>query len=100
MASAVEGLDAANVVVLDARTGAVLSLEETVPLSEAGADRADILKARVERLLAAHVGLGRAIVEVSVETIWPANRLLNADLIPTAALQSAPTRKSAQPIRW
>jgi flagellar M-ring protein FliF len=68
VASAVEGLDAANVAVIDARTGAVLSLEETVPLAEAGADRADILKARVERLLAAHVGQGRAIVEVSVET--------------------------------
>ena len=68
VSSAVSGLEAANVTVIDARTGTVMASEEQVSPADAGRDRADVLKSRVERLLSAHVGPGRAVVEVSVET--------------------------------
>lgn len=68
VSSAVSGLDAARVTVIDARTGRVLASDETVTPSDAGQDLAEVLKLRVERLLSAHVGPGRAVVEVSVDT--------------------------------
>ena len=68
VASAVSGLDATNVTVIDARTGTVMTSEEDVSPGDVGLDRAETLKLRVERLLSAHVGPGRAVVEVSVDT--------------------------------
>lgn len=68
VSSAVSGLDAVNVTVIDARTGTVMSSDDRVSPNDAGRDRADVLKSRVERLLSAHVGVGRAVVEIAVDT--------------------------------
>lgn len=67
VASAVAGLSPDDVAVIDTTSG-------LVPLDQAGqgaggGDRAAELRRNVERLLAAHVGPGRSVVEVNVETV-------------------------------
>jgi flagellar M-ring protein FliF len=71
VASAVAGLDPARVSVIDAAYGAVLRPGEDA--TEAGgqlpgASREAQLRGEIERLLAARVGVDRAIVTVSVDT--------------------------------
>jgi flagellar M-ring protein FliF len=74
VASAVAGLAPDRVSVLDAAHGAVLRMGEAEAEGAAGgarspgASREAALRAEVERLLAARVGEGRAIVTVSVDT--------------------------------
>ena len=69
VASAVAGLEPANVAVIDAN-GTVLGTGDTAAtLATTGDDRADRLKERVTRLLEARVGAGNAIVEISVDTV-------------------------------
>jgi flagellar M-ring protein FliF len=70
-ASAVAGLDPSRVSVIDAAYGAVLRPGEDAADSAAqmpGGARESQLRAEIERLLAARVGVDRAIVTVSVET--------------------------------
>ena len=67
VASSVQGLLPENVTVIDADSGQVLGGAE---LATPGADalgRADALRRNIERLLAARVGPGNAVVQVSVE---------------------------------
>lgn len=64
VAAAVAGLRAQDVAVID--TAAGLIGEEDAP-DQAGSSRAAEIKGNVERLLAAHVGPGKAVVEVAVE---------------------------------
>lgn len=68
IASAVAGLRAEDVSVIDAQSGLVIGAEDDFSTIMNG-DRADELKHSVERLLEARVGLGRAIVEVSIDTL-------------------------------
>lgn len=67
VASAVAGLTAADVSVIDGASGQVIGEER----GETGlaSDRADQLRRNVERLVEARVGAGRAVVEVNVETV-------------------------------
>lgn len=67
VASAVAGLAPEDVSVIDTTAGLVSADDATGP--GAGSDRAAELRRNVERLLAAHVGPGRAVVEVNVETV-------------------------------
>ncbi|WP_254813750.1 flagellar basal-body MS-ring/collar protein FliF [Rhodovulum sp. ES.010] len=68
VASSVAGLAPEDVSVIDANTGTVVT-DDAIPGFGSGADdRSDALKARLERLLAARLGPGRSVVEVSVET--------------------------------
>lgn len=67
VASAVPGLSADDVAVIDSNGALIAIAEEVVPLAGAE-DKAQILRKRVERLLEARVGAGNAIVEVSVDT--------------------------------
>ncbi len=67
VASAVAGLSAEQVSVIDSNGGVVVSDDESA--NNQGGDRADVLRGNVERLLEARVGAGRAIVEVNVETV-------------------------------
>lgn len=67
VASAVTGLTAEDVSIIDSNGGLIGAAEEA-PTS-VGEDRADALRQRVERLLAARVGPGNAVVEVSVDTV-------------------------------
>ncbi|MCV2892419.1 flagellar M-ring protein FliF, partial [Lentibacter sp. XHP0401] len=68
VASAVAGLPAENVTVIDDKGGLIGTGDEATT-SEAGQDKAEALRAKVQNLIEARVGYGNAVVEVSVETI-------------------------------
>ncbi|MGY6535044.1 MAG: flagellar basal-body MS-ring/collar protein FliF [Pararhodobacter sp.] len=67
VASAVAGLTPEGVAVIDSATGAVMGDDEHG--RQHGGERAAELRRNVERLLEAHVGRGRAVVEVHVDTL-------------------------------
>ncbi len=67
VASAVPGLVAENVAVIDAKGGLIGSEDDATPGGTAD-DKADQLRDRVQRLVEARVGNGNAVVEVSVDT--------------------------------
>jgi flagellar M-ring protein FliF len=67
VASAVTGLSPDDVSVIDGK-GELISLDDEAP-ANATDDRAENLRQKVTRLLEARVGLGNAVVEVSVETV-------------------------------
>ena len=67
VASAVPGLDAAGVSIIDAETGQLVGGEESVAGAAAGARRAEEIRANIVRLLTARVGPGNAVVEVAVD---------------------------------
>ncbi|MEP3053586.1 MULTISPECIES: flagellar basal-body MS-ring/collar protein FliF [Rhodobacterales] len=68
VASAVAGLAAEDVAVIDSKGALIGASDDAVPAAGAE-DKAQVLKDRVERLLEARVGFGNAIVEVSVDTV-------------------------------
>ncbi|WP_252731283.1 flagellar basal-body MS-ring/collar protein FliF [Lentibacter algarum] len=68
IASAVAGLSAENVSVIDDKGGLIGATDENTS-AEAGQDKAQMLRARVQNLLEARVGYGNAVVEVSVDTV-------------------------------
>ncbi len=67
VASAVSGLAPEDVSIIDGSGGLIGGVEE--PSANAPDDRAESIRQRVERLLAARVGHGNAVVEVSVDTV-------------------------------
>jgi flagellar M-ring protein FliF len=67
VASSVPGLLPENVTVLDADSGQVLGGPETLTPAANAAARAEDLRQNVERLLAARVGAGNAVVHVTVD---------------------------------
>ena len=69
IASAVAGLSPEDVSVIDGRSGTVVSGDEREVAGSSSEERANALKENIERLLEARVGPGRAVVEVSVETV-------------------------------
>ncbi|MEM9575669.1 MAG: flagellar basal-body MS-ring/collar protein FliF [Pseudomonadota bacterium] len=68
VSSAVAGLASEDVAVIDANGSLIGTTDEVAP-TVGGEDKAEVLKARVERLLEARVGFGNAVVEVSVDTV-------------------------------
>ncbi|WP_428927237.1 flagellar basal-body MS-ring/collar protein FliF [Marinibacterium sp. SX1] len=68
VASAVAGLDIADVAVIDSNGKVVGATEEAASASGAQ-DRAEQLREKVLRLIEARVGRGNAVVEVSVDTV-------------------------------
>lgn len=68
VASAVAGLSPDNVAVIGA-DGALLDAADGPDQTEGNAEWSDRLKQKAERLLEARVGVGNAIVEVSVDTV-------------------------------
>ena len=68
ISSAVAGLASEDVAVIDANGALIGSGDEAAP-TIGGEDKAEVLKARVQRLLEARVGFGNSVVEVSVDTI-------------------------------
>lgn len=69
VASAVAGMQVEDVSVIDGAGGLVYGPDTDLAPGAAGNDRALDIRRRVERLLDAHVGHGRAVVEVSVDTV-------------------------------
>lgn len=66
--SAVPGLSPEAVAVIDDDGGLMSDADGNI-LSPNGDDRAEALRQRAERLLAARVGVGNAVVELSLETV-------------------------------
>ena len=70
VASAITGLDASNVSVIDGATGLIPNTEDpSVQAAGASDARADSLRQSVTRLLEARVGVGKAVVEVTVDPV-------------------------------
>lgn len=69
VAGAVPGLPPDQVTIIDADSGRLLDDASNATLPGQGGTHAAELRRAVERLLEAHVGPGRAVVEVSVETV-------------------------------
>ncbi|SFD69161.1 flagellar basal-body MS-ring/collar protein FliF [Roseivivax sediminis] len=74
VAAAVPGLAPADVAVIDSR-GGLLTAEEDAMSGPSAEDRADALRERVLRLVEARVGIGNAVVEVSVDTITESEQI-------------------------
>jgi flagellar M-ring protein FliF len=69
VAAAVRGMTVEAVTVVDALTGRISGPEGDSTLTAAADDRAAQIRAAVERLLAARVGPGRAVVEVNLDLV-------------------------------
>jgi flagellar M-ring protein FliF len=81
VASAVSGLSPDDVAVIDGNGGLVTGADDPASMAS-GDDRSRMLRERVERLLAAHVGMGNAVVEVSVETQTESESILERTFDP------------------
>ncbi|WP_372605309.1 flagellar basal-body MS-ring/collar protein FliF, partial [Actibacterium sp.] len=68
VASSVARMSPEDVAVIDSEIGLIVAGDDT-HLAAASGDRAEQLKQNVEHLLAARMGPGRAVVEVSVDTV-------------------------------
>lgn len=69
VASAVSGLSPEDVSIIDGRSNVVVSGDETQTGLPATTDKAEALRQNVLRLLEARVGVGKAVVEVAIETV-------------------------------
>lgn len=69
VASAVAGMAPDDVAVIDGQGGVIGGTDSDFAQGGTGTDRAAVLRRSVERLLEAHVGVGRAMVEVTVDTV-------------------------------
>ncbi|KQI69952.1 flagellar M-ring protein FliF [Loktanella sp. 3ANDIMAR09] len=85
VAAAVSGLQPGDVAIIDDR-GGLLSGAEDLSAMTAGSDRAALLRARAERLLAARVGPGNAVVEVSVDTVTEAEQIVERTVDPESRI--------------
>jgi len=81
IASAVPGLAPKDVAVIDG-VGGLISGAETDAATPNSQDRVAELRNRVERLLAARVGSGNAVVEVSVDTVTETESIVERSFDP------------------
>lgn len=81
VASAVAGMRAEDVTVIDANGGVVIG--DVASVNTQGGDRAETMRRNVERLLAARVGVGGAVVEVNVETVTDHETIVERLIDPT-----------------
>jgi flagellar M-ring protein FliF len=79
VASAVSGLRPEDVAVIDSERGLI---PQDGLLMPDGTDRAETLQTRAERLLAARVGVGNAVVEVTVDTVTESESILERRIDP------------------
>ncbi|TVQ55103.1 MAG: flagellar M-ring protein FliF [Rhodobacteraceae bacterium] len=89
VSSAVAGLNPTDVTVIDAAYGAVLRPGEAADDAAqrpAGPNREAMLRAEIERLLAARVGVGKAIVSVAVETQSESETLIERLIDPNSRI--------------
>lgn len=95
VASAVAGLEPDAVAVIDSAGGLVIG-DPSGAAAMAG-DRAELLRRNVVRLLEARVGLGRAVVEVNVETVTDRETIVERLIDPStrAAVSSETEERNA-----
>lgn len=79
--AAVPGLTPDSVAIID-DNGGMLSDADGNAVVPGGEERADNLRERAERLLAARVGVGNAVVEVSVDTITETEQITERHIDP------------------
>ena len=84
VASAVAGLAAEDVSVIDTMSGLVAA--ETGEGSTNASDRSAELRRNVERLIEAHVGHGRSVVEVNVETVTERETIVERRIDPDSRI--------------
>ena len=82
VASAVAGLSPEDVSVIDGNGGLIGATEETK--TNAGEDRAESMRASVQRLLEARVGTGNAVVEVSIDTVTETESIVERTFDPAS----------------
>jgi flagellar M-ring protein FliF len=82
VAAAIAGMRPEDVSVIDSVGGLVPLRGEGANLGTDSADRATMLRQNVERLLAARVGPGSAVVEVSVELVTESEQIIERTLDP------------------
>lgn len=75
VASAVPGMDAESVAVIDGK-GGLIGVEAEGGGTLSADDRASSMRDRVQRLMEARVGVGNAVVEVSVDTVTETESIL------------------------
>ena len=83
--SAVHGLSPSDVAVIDDRGGLISEAGET-PAAALSDERAEVLRQRAERLLAARVGPGNAVVEVSLDTVTESEQILERIVDPDSRI--------------
>lgn len=83
--SAVSGLRPDDVAVIDDAGGLISDTADT-PTSARSDERADILRTRAERLLAARVGAGNAVVEVSLDTVMQSESITERTVDPDSRI--------------
>lgn len=85
IASAVPGMRTEDVSVIDSRKGLILSGEDKADsLMGQSADRAEALRRSVLRMLEARVGPGRAVVEVSLDTVTDRESIVEKRIDPAS----------------
>ncbi len=88
VAAAVSGLNPRDVAVIDSEVGVVLAAGDSEVMGMAAQDatqaRAETLKANIERLLAARVGAGRAVVEVMIDADMDSQTITERIVDPTS----------------
>lgn len=101
VASAVSGMTPADVAVIDS-VGGLVQLGDEQEAGADGRDRAEELRQNVERLLAARVGPGRAVVEVSVDVVTDRESIVEQTFdpqgrVPISSETQEKTSSSSQP---
>lgn len=96
VAAAVPGMRVDDVSVIDTISGLIASETDTLPPDAAAESRALAIKQNVERLLAARVGAGKAIVEVAVDVVTERELLTERSFDPQGrvAISSESQQKS------
>lgn len=85
VAAAVSGLDPSDVAIIDDVRGLV-SDAANAAVSGIADDHANLLRERAERLLAARVGPGNAVVEISVDTVTDAEQIVQRTVDPDSRI--------------
>lgn len=96
VAAAVTSLQPADVSVIDSAGGLISTADDADLSNVAGTERAAELRRNVERLLAARVGAGRAVVEVSVDLVTDREQITERKFDPQGrvAISSETQQKS------
>ncbi len=96
VASAISGMTPEDVSVIDGLGGLVYGPENETQNSAQGGDRAKELRRNVERLLDAHVGHGRSVVEISIDTVRDREVIHQREIVPDSRVAiSSETEESS-----
>ena len=86
ISSAVADLSPSEVAVIDGDGRLVSSADDSATNEGSGDERANSLKRRVERLMEARVGPGKAVVEVSVQTVTESESIVERRIDPESRI--------------